>query len=83
MDGVVVISLIIAIVFFLRRRRRGAPAVAPPVVGTSQPAMDEIQQPLRMDDGYATSSIPGTIGSSYMPGTPVVPMGNYVRVSSN
>jgi hypothetical protein len=79
--GVVVIALAaIAIGFFLRQRRSEAPAsVAPPFVGASQPHMDEIQQPLTMDDGY-TSSIPGTIGSS-MPGTPLSPMRIYVRVS--
>ena len=70
MGGLVVISLAaVAIVFFLRRRRQGAQAVAPPVVGTSQPPMDEIQQPLRMDDGYMGSSTPGTIGSSSTPVT--------------
>ncbi|KAN0119097.1 hypothetical protein V8E52_004544 [Russula decolorans] len=75
--GVVVIALAaIAIGFFLRQRRSEAPAsVAPPFVGASQPHMDEIQQPLTMDDGY-TSSIPGTIGSS-MPGTPLSPMRIY------
>jgi hypothetical protein len=80
--GVVVISLAaIAIVFFLRRRSSEAPApVAPPVVGAYQPPMDEIQRPLTMDDGYAASSIPGTVGSS-VPGTPVSPMRIYVRVS--
>ena len=70
----------IAIGLFLRRRSSEAPApVAPPVVGTYQPPMDEIQQPLTMDDGY-TASIPGTIGSS-MPGTPLAQMRIYVRVS--
>jgi hypothetical protein len=80
--GVVVIAAIagIAIGFFLRSRRSEAlPPVAPPVVGASQPPMDEIQQPLTMDDGYPASSISGTIGSS-MHGTPVAPMRFYVRV---
>ncbi|KAF8495485.1 hypothetical protein F5888DRAFT_1711245 [Russula emetica] len=82
--GVATIGLVvIAIGFFLRRRRRGALAlVAPPVVGASQPPMDEIQQPLTMDDGYAASSIPGTIGSPSMPGTPIAPMGNDPNYSS-
>lgn len=83
MGGVVVIGAIaaIAIGLSLRSRRSGAQApVAPPVVGASQPPMDEIQQPLTMDDGYPASSISGTIGSS-MPGTPVAPMRFYVRVS--
>ena len=87
--GLVVISLAaVAIVFFLRRRRQDAPAVTPPVVDTSQPPMDEVQQPLRMDDGYASSSIPGTIGTSSIPGTigissmsPLAPMRIYVRFS--
>jgi len=77
--GVAVIALAaIAIVFFLRRRSSDAPApAAPPIVGAFQPPMDEIQQPLTMDDGYTvSSSIPGTIGSS-MPGTPVAPMRIY------
>ena len=82
--GVVVIALAaIAIGFFMRSRRSKAPApVAPPFVGAYQPppAMDEIQQPLTMDDGYTMSSNPGTIGSS-MPGTPVTQMRIYVRVS--
>jgi len=82
--GVAAISVAaVAIGFFLRRRRRRSEAaapVAPPVFGPSQPPMDEIQQPLTMDDGYTSSSIPGTIGSS-LPGTPVVPMRFYVRVS--
>jgi hypothetical protein len=81
--GVVVIALAaVAIVFFLRRRSSDGPApVAPPAVGAYQPPMDEIQQPLTMDDGFTmASSIPGTIGSS-MPGTPVSPMRIYVRVS--
>ena len=89
MGGLVVISLAaVAIVFFLRRRRQDAPAVTPPVVDTSQPPMDEVQQPLRMDDGYASSSIPGTIGTSSIPGTigissmsPLAPMRIYVRFS--
>ena len=90
--GLLIISLAaVAIVFFLRRRRQEAPAVTPPVVGTSQPPMDEIQQPLRMDDGYAgyaSSSTPGTIGTPSIPGTigtssmpPLAPMRIYVRVS--
>jgi hypothetical protein len=77
--GVVVIALAaVAIVFFLRRRSSDGPApVAPPAVGAYQPPMDEIQQPLTMDDGFTmASSIPGTIGSS-MPGTPVSPMRIY------
>jgi hypothetical protein len=78
--GVVVIALAaIAIGFFMRSRRSKAPApVAPPFVGAYQPppAMDEIQQPLTMDDGYTMSSNPGTIGSS-MPGTPVTQMRIY------
>jgi hypothetical protein len=79
--GVAIISLAgIAIMFFLRRRRPEAPApVAPPVFGASQPPMDEIRQPLTMDNEYATSSIPGTIGSS-IPGTPGASMRIYVRV---
>ena len=83
--GVAVIGLAaIAIGLFLRRRRPEAPPAAQPVVDVYQPPMDEIQQPLTMDDGYTASSIPGTIGSSSMPGTPgtpVVPMRIYVRVS--
>ena len=83
--GVAVIGLAaIAIGLFLRRRRPQAPSVTQPVVDVYQPPMDEIQQPLTMDDGYTASSIPGTIGSSSMPGTPgtpVVPMRIYVRVS--
>ncbi|KAN0114320.1 hypothetical protein V8E52_006816 [Russula decolorans] len=73
--GGVAISLIILIGIFLRRRRREAPiSVAPPVIGpgASQPPMDEIQQPLTMDNGYTTSSasIPGAIRTS-MPGASV------------
>lgn len=75
---VIVIALAsIAFVLFLRRRGSEAPApIAPPVVSASQPPMDEVQQPLTMNDGYAASSIPGSIGSS-MPGTPVSPMRIY------
>ena len=82
MGGVAVIALAgVAIGFFLRRRRSEAPApVASPVVDAFQPPMDEVQQPLTMDDGYTASSIPGTIGSS-MPGTPLAPMRIYVRAS--
>jgi hypothetical protein len=77
--GVAVISLgAVAIAFFLRQRRPDSQApVAPPFGGASQPPMDEIR-PLAMDDGYTSPSIPGTIGSSSMPGTP---MRIYVRVS--
>jgi hypothetical protein len=79
--GVGTISLVvIAIGFFLRRRRRRALAPAAlPVVGASQLPMDEIQHPLTMNDG-SSSSIPGTIASSSMHGTPTALMGN-VRVS--
>jgi len=75
--GVVAISLaIIAIGLFLRRRRLEVPVTAtPPAVGAAQPPMDEIQQPLTIDDGYTASSI----GSSIL-GTPMAPMRN-VRVS--
>jgi len=71
--GVVVISLAaVAIVFFLRRRRPEAPApVGPPAFGAYQPPMDEVQQPLTMDDAYTASSFPGTIGTSSIPGTPM------------
>jgi hypothetical protein len=83
--GGVAISLIILIGIFLRRRRREAPiSVAPPVIGpgASQPPMDEIQQPLTMDNGYTTSSasIPGTVSRTSMPGASVAPVRN-VRVS--
>lgn len=79
--GVSIISLIIAIGFFLRRRRRRASApITPPVVGAYQPPMDGSRQALTMHDGYTASSLTGTIGSSSMPGTPLVPMTN-VRVS--
>jgi hypothetical protein len=80
--GVAVISLAaIAIFFFRRQRRPEAPApVAPSVFGASQPPMDEVQQPLTMDDRYTTSSFPGTIGSS-IPGTPGATMRIYVSVS--
>jgi len=76
--GVAVISLAaIAIFFFRRQRRPEAPApVAPSFFGASQPPMDEIQQPLTMDDRYTTSSVPGTIGSS-IPGTPGATMRIY------
>jgi hypothetical protein len=78
--GVVAISLVIAIGFFLRRRRPEVPGTgAPPTAGASRPPMDEIQRPLTMHDGYTTSSIPVTVGSS-MPGTPATPMRD-VRVS--
>ena len=89
--GVVVILIgVIVIGLLWRRRRPQAPApvatsMAPPVIGTFQRPMEEIQQPLTMDDAYAASSIPGTIGSS-MPGTPLTPasaatpMRLYVRV---
>jgi hypothetical protein len=79
--GVSIISLVIAIGFFLRRRRRRASApITPPVVGAYQPPMDGSRQALTMHDGYTASSLTGTIGSSSMPGTPLVPMTN-VRVS--
>ena len=80
--GVAVISIAaVAIGFFLRRRRpETGPAVTQPAFGAPQPHMDEIQQPLTMDDSYTASSIPGTIGSS-IPGTPGAPMRIYVRVS--
>jgi hypothetical protein len=42
-----------------------------PVVGPSQPPMEEVQQPLADDSTYAGST---------MPGTPVVSMKLYVRV---
>ncbi|KAI0271934.1 hypothetical protein BGY98DRAFT_936902 [Russula aff. rugulosa BPL654] len=75
--GVSIISLVIAIGFFLRRRRRRAPApITPPVVGAYQPPMDGSRQALTMHDGYTASSLTGTIGSSSMPGTPLVPMTN-------
>ena len=74
--GMAIISLVIAIGFFLRRRRRA------PVVCVSKRPMDEIQQPSKMDDRYtASTGIPGTIGSSSMPGTPAVPVRIYVSVS--
>jgi len=79
--GMVVISLAVAFGFFLGRHRREAPVVASLVAGASQPPMDEIQQPLRIDDGNPASSIPGTIGTSSMPETPAGPTRIYVRVS--
>ena len=82
MGGVAAISLVIAIGFFLRRRRREASVVNAPVIGASEPPMNEIQQPLTIEDGYTVSStgVPGTIGSP-MPGTPAVLVKIYVRVS--
>ncbi|KAN0114319.1 hypothetical protein V8E52_006815 [Russula decolorans] len=79
--GVVAISLVVLIGIFLRRRRPEALIpVAPPVVGlrASQPPMDEIQQPLTMDNGYTTSSasIPGTVSRTSMPGASVAPVRN-------
>jgi len=73
--GVAVISLVaIAIGFFLRQRPSQAPApVTPAVVSASQPPMDEIQHPLTTDDGYTSSSVPGTIGTPSMSGTPLTP----------
>jgi hypothetical protein len=74
--GVAVIAVgAIVIILLLRRQRPQAPApvatsMAPPGIGASQRPMEEIQQPLTMDDAY-TASIPG---SSSMPGTPVTPL---------
>jgi len=69
--GVALISLIIVLGFFLRWRRREAP-----VAGASQPPMDEIKEPLQMDDRDMASSTE-IIGSSSTPGTPAVPVRIY------
>ena len=82
--GVAVIALLVTTIAFIMQRGRSEASapVAPPFVGAYQPPMDEIQQPLTVGDGYAASTIPGTIGSSTsIPGTPVSPMRIYVRVS--
>jgi len=76
--GVSVLSLAaVAIGVFLRRRHQGAPVVAASVATESRPPMDEIQRPLNIDDGYAGSSTPGTIGTSSLPVSPAGPMRFY------
>ena len=77
--GVAVISAAaIAIVFFLRRRNPASPIHiapgAPPGFGAAQPHMDEIHQPLTINDGHTSSTVS-------VPGAPGAPMRIYVRVS--
>jgi hypothetical protein len=68
--GIAAISIVAAAIFFYLRRRHSS---APPAPYESQPAMDEIQQPLSRE----LASPPISVES---PGTPQNPMRIYVRV---